>query len=114
MTKLLQHIEEMRVRLSEIVREEGALVQALSDALNKLDEELLGGVRTITAEHEQRRADILGELQSIAGGIGMALQPPGLPQAPDRLPSDRGSKRFHERIIGPTDWRHAISNRPSF
>ena len=113
MTKLLQHIEEMRVGLSEIVREEGALVQVLSDALNKLDEQLLGGVRTIATEHEQRRAEILGELWSIAGRIGMVPQPRGGPQAPDLLPSDRGAKRFHERIIGPTDWRHAISNRPA-
>ena len=55
MRQLLQHIEEMRVRLSEIASGEQALVQALGDALNRLDQQLLRGVRTITTEHELRR-----------------------------------------------------------
>jgi hypothetical protein len=114
MTKLLQHIEEMRVRLSEIAGDEQALVQALSDALNRLDHQLLRGVRTIATEHEQRREDILGELQNLAGSIGMARQPLAPPQPPEELPPDRRANGFQERIIGPRDWRQAISNTPSF
>ena len=89
MTKLAQYVEEMRMRLSEIARDEQALVQALRDALNRLDQQLLGGVRTIATEHELRREDIIGELQGLADGIGMVRQPLGVPQAPEELPPYR-------------------------
>jgi hypothetical protein len=114
MTKLVQYIEEMRVRLSEIARDEQALVQGLGDALNRLDQQLLGGVRTIATEHEQRREDILGELQDLADGIGMIRQPLGAPAAPEELPPYRRTNGFQERIVGPRDWRQAISKAPSF
>ena len=71
MTKLLQHIEEMRLRLSEIASDEQQLVQALGDALDRLDQQLLHDVRSIASDHELRREEILGELQGLAGGIGM-------------------------------------------
>ena len=105
MTKLLQHIEEMRARLSEIASDERALVQALSDAFNRLDQRLLGGVRTIATEHQLRREEILGELHDIADGIGMSRQPLSPPQAPEEL-----ANGFQERIIGPRGWRQATSN----
>ena len=113
MTQLLQHIEEMRVRLSEIASDEQALVQALGDALNRLDQQLLGGVRTIATEHEQRREEILGELQELAGGIGMARETLEAPQAPEEL-SYRRANGLKERIIGPRDWRQALSKMASF
>jgi len=114
MTKLLQHIEEMRVRLSEIASDEQALVQALGDALNRLDQQLLGDVRTIATEHELRREGILGELQGLASSIGMSRQPLGAPQAPEELPSYGRANGSQERIIGPRDWRQALSKVPSF
>jgi hypothetical protein len=114
MTKLMQYVEEMRVRLSEIARDEQALVQKLGDALNRLDQQLLGGVRTIATEHELRREDILGELQGLADSIGMVRQPLGAPQAPDELPPYRHANGFRERIVGPRDWRQAIGKAPSF
>jgi hypothetical protein len=114
MTKLLQHIEEMRIRLSEIASGERVLVQALGDALNRLDQQLLRGVRMIATEHWLRREEILGELWDLAGGIGMVRQPPVAPQAPDELPPQRRGNGFQERVIGPRDWRQALSNRPSF
>jgi hypothetical protein len=107
MTKLLQHIEEMRVRLSEIAGDEQALVQALGDALSRLDQQLLRDVRSIATEHEIRREEILGELQGLAGGIGMFRAPLGAPQASEELPG-RGNG-FQQRI-GPGDWRQATSN----
>ena len=109
MTKLLQHIEEMRARLSEIASDERALVQALSDAFNQLDQQLLGGVRTIATEHQLRREDILGELHDIADGIGMSRQPLG----PHPRRQRSCANGFQERIIGPRGWRQAISNIPS-
>ena len=84
MTKLLQHIEEMRVRLSEIAGDEQTLVQALGDALSRLDQQLLRDVRSIATEHEIRREEILGELQGLAIGIGMFRPPLGAPQEPRR------------------------------
>ncbi len=71
MTKLIQHIEEMRARLSQIATTERSHVQSLSDALNRLDQEILQSVRNIAAEHEIRRDAILDELQALAGSIGM-------------------------------------------
>jgi len=108
MTKLLQHIEEMRVRLSEIAGDEQALVQALGDALNRLDQQLLCDVRSIATEHEIRREEILGELQGLAGGIGMFRPPLGQPQAPEELGPYRRNG-FQQRIA-PGDWRQATSN----
>jgi len=105
MTKLLQHIEEMRVRLSEIAGDEQALVQALGDAFKRLDQQLLRNVRTTAADHELRREEILGELHDIADGIGMSRQPLAPPQAPEEL-----ANGFRERIIGPRGWRQATSN----
>jgi len=109
MTKLLQHIEEMRVRLSEIAGDEQSLVKALGDALDRLDHQLLRDVRTIATEHELRREEILGELQGLAGGIGMFRQPLGAPQAPEELAPYRRPNGFQQRIA-PGDWRQATSN----
>ena len=109
MTKLLQHIEEMRARLSEIASDEWALVQALSDAFNRLDQQLLGGVRTIATEHQLRREEILGELQDLA----VFRQPLAPPQAPEELLPSRRANGF-KRILGPRDWRKSISKAPSF
>ena len=100
MTKLTQYVEEMRMRLSEIARDEQALVQALGDALNRLDQQLLScAARTSSG---------------LADGIGMVHQPLGVPQAPEELPPYRRTNGFQERIVGPRDWRQAISKAPSF
>ena len=106
MTKLLQHIEEMRVRLTEIAGHEQTLVEALGDALNRLDQALLRDVRSIAVEHEQRREEILGELQGLAVGIGMFRAPLAPPQPTEELP---GRRSFQQRIA-PGDWRQATSN----
>jgi hypothetical protein len=109
MTKLLQHIEEMRVRLSEIAGDEQSLVKALGDALDRLDQQLLRHVRSIATEHELRREEILGELQGLAGGIGMFRQPLSAPQSPEELAPYRRPTGFQQRIA-PGDWRQATSN----
>lgn len=109
MSKLRQHIEEMRARLDEVAHDEEALVKALGDALNRLDEALLRDVRTIASEHEARREQILGELQGLAAGIGMFRAP--LPEAPPReeLPSYMPHNGT-PASISPGDWRQATSN----
>jgi hypothetical protein len=70
MSKMLQLVEEMHVRLNEISASEQALLRALRDALNRVDDKLMQDVRNITAEHETRRRAVLGELQSLATRLG--------------------------------------------
>ncbi len=108
MTKLLQHIEDMRARLKEVADNEQALVEALGDALDRLDQALLRDVRQITSAHETRREEILGELQGLASGIGMFRAPLAAPHAPENLPSymPSGERR---QAIAPGDWRRATS-----
>lgn len=109
MTKLLQHIEDMRARLKEVADNEQALVKALGDALDRLDQALLRDVRQITCAHEARREAILEELQGLASGIGMFRAPLHAPPAAEELPSYMPSGE-HTRAIAPGDWRRATSN----
>ena len=71
MRKLLQQLEEMHIRIAETGTQEEALVKALGEALARLDDQLLQDVQGIATEHEARRTAILGELQGLAGSIGM-------------------------------------------
>ena len=70
MTKMIQLIEEMDARLSQIADAENELVRALGHALSRVDQRLLQDVRKITTEHESRRGAILHELQGLATRIG--------------------------------------------
>jgi hypothetical protein len=70
MTKMVQLVEEMRARLTQIADSEQALVRALGEALSLVDQKLLQDVRHLTTEHEARRAAILYELQGLASRIG--------------------------------------------
>jgi hypothetical protein len=105
MTKLLQHIDEMRARLKEVADNEQALVKALGDALDRLDQALLRDVRHVTRAHEARREAILGELQTLASGIGM-FRAPLAPPASEELPSYMPSTDSRQ-AIAPGDWRRA-------
>lgn len=112
MTTLHQHLEEMRVRLAENSTSELAMVHALADALRRIDEKLLREVRTVTADHEQRRTAILGEMLTLATRL-CALpdhhQPPPRPASIEQ----------HAHIVAadpltmsgmPGDWRQAAKN----
>jgi hypothetical protein len=107
MTKLLQYIEEMRARVLDVASSEKVVVKALADALDRLDTQLMREVRTITNEHEARRAAILGELHGLAAGIGM-FQPLQSAPAPEALPTYR-TDGAHQTIV-PGDWRAATRN----
>jgi hypothetical protein len=107
MTKLLQHIEDMRARLKEVADNEQALVTALGDALDRLDQALLRDVRQIASAHEVRREAILEELQGLASGIGMFRAPLAAPPR-EELPSYMSSAE-HRQAIAPGDWRRATS-----
>src|SRR5689334_4311512 len=75
MTKMIQLIEEMDARLSQIADAENELVRALGHALSRVDQRLLQDVRKITTEHESRRGAILHELQGLATRIGAFPSP---------------------------------------
>jgi len=70
LTKLAPYVEQARTTLTQTAEHERALVQALSEETMRLDKETLQGIRTLTAEHEARRAGILNELQALAICIG--------------------------------------------
>lgn len=111
MTKLLQHIDEMRQRLSEIASNEKVLIKALGDALNRLDQQLLRDVRSITNEHEARREEILGELQTLAAGIGMFRAPLPAPDvAQEQLPRYMPQEPVPQQALAAGDWREATRN----
>ena len=59
-------VKQMRSRVAELAKLEGQLVSDLSNTLRQLDDLILHEVRTISAEHEARRANLLNELQSLA------------------------------------------------
>jgi hypothetical protein len=75
MTTLIQQIEEMRVRMHELADSEQGLVKTLGEALSRADQKLLREVRSLTAEHEERRGVILKELQSLAARMGAFPHP---------------------------------------
>ena len=52
LTKLGQHIDEMRARLNQTAHTERSRVESLGDALNRLDQEMLQNIRNIAAGHE--------------------------------------------------------------
>ena len=131
MTKMIQLIEEMGARLSQIADAENELVRALAQALSRVDQRLLQDVRKITTEHESRRGAILHELQGLATRIGafpVARQPTssveyaepvprpitaanGVPGA-NAIPTANGvaGANGHVGPFSRGDWRHAASN----
>jgi hypothetical protein len=79
---LVQQLEQMRIRMNELAKHETALVSTLGDALRDTDQQLLQEVRRLTAEHEQRRGNILDELQRLASrlnGLPAPVQDQQLP-----------------------------------
>jgi len=85
MTDLVQQLEHMRVRMHQQAQQEAGLVAELGDALRASDHQLLQDVRTVAAEHEARRAAILGELQMLAARLNalpLRESSPSLPNAP--------------------------------
>ena len=75
MKTLQQEIEDLRAHVKDLTATERALVKALGDQLRRSDEELLHAIRTVAAEHEERRSVILFELQALAASAGLLPQP---------------------------------------
>jgi hypothetical protein len=89
LVRLNPHIDQMREQLSQTAETERSLVQSLSDALNRMDQETLRSVRNMSAEHEARRAGIFNELQTLSASIG-TFQPGRAPIEPVAISQDNG------------------------
>ena len=119
LVRLNPHIDQMRERLSQTAETERSLVQSLSDALNRMDQETLRSVRNMSADHEARRAGIFNELQTLSASIGTFQQArePGEPvaispadffeQNPDRDNRDVVAENGHQHAPVGGDWRQA-------
>lgn len=108
MTKMVQLVDDMRARLTDVATTEQTLVRALDQALSAVDHQLLADVRDLTLSHEARRVAILQELQVLASRIGAfpALNAPH-DQAiapPEAAPPEHGD------VARAGDWRQAVSN----
>lgn len=113
MTKMIQYVDEMRQRLTEVARTEQTLIRALGEALAQVDQELLADVRDLTLAHEARRVAILEELHTLASRIG------AFPVAQEVAPAIEADGRQGVPGAPPTeapeaaragDWRQAVSN----
>ena len=69
MTDLSKNVEDILSRLAENARTEHDFVRTLSDAIRRVDEQLLRDVRNVALQHELRREAILGELQELASRL---------------------------------------------
>jgi len=105
-------IEEMRARLNENAEHEQALLRALSEALGQVDKQLLNEVRQVTAEHEARRSDILGELHVLASRLCVFPKPlsSDVPRAHEQVTVLNAPPKNGKAAHAPGDWRQAASN----
>ena len=103
MTKLRQHIDEMRASLTQTATGEQSLVKSLGDALNHVDQQLLREIRKAATEHEARRAVIFNELQALACNIGVFQPPPDKGMIPQQNDG-------HPYLPTVGDWRQATRN----
>lgn len=131
MTKSKEYVEQIKYKLDDVASREQLLIQALGEALSVADRKLLDDVRSLTVEHETRRALILSELQTLAARLGTfpATAPPlesiehevpDLPFEPDGAERDlaapshvparpRASQALEPESAGG-DWRKALEN----
>ncbi len=109
-------MQKLHERLDKVASREQLLIEALSEALSNADRKLLDDVRSVTIEHEARRAVILTELQTLAARIG------AFPASEDPFPMieddalDLPYITHHEDEPPPpppsngADWRKAAEN----
>ena len=110
MTGLHQNVEELLARLGENSRSELDFIRTLSDAVRRVDEQLLREVRSVAIQHELRREAILGELQTLAARLC------ALPVREAPRPAIDQQARSHVAIDAVqsngcgADWRQAAKN----
>jgi hypothetical protein len=103
---LSEQLEQMRMRMNELAKQESNLVSTLDDALRATDQQLLQDVRRLSAEHEARRSSILGELQALATRLnGFPSQAQQLPPASAFPPGLFAAPADGRRYLDAPDWR---------
>ena len=105
LTNLIPHIEEVRTRLSQTANTERSLVEQLSDALKRFDQDTLQSIRNVASEHEARRSGIFNELQALAGRIGTFLP---ARETVEPVAISQENAQPHAPTAG--DWRQATMN----
>jgi hypothetical protein len=84
---LTAQLEQMRIRMNEVAKRESDLAAELNAAVRRMDDQLLHQVRSMAAEHEARRANILNELAAFADQLD------GLPDRQRLRPALGGGAR---------------------
>ena len=114
MSKIIELVEQMRGRMVEMTTAEHELVRALGETLDQVDQKLLQDVRDLANGHDERRSQILDELQGLAvrlGSFPAARQvAPGLPFAEPPPPTQITHANGNHPAYGGADWREATSN----
>ena len=117
--KLLEQIEAMRARMTELATGEHAIIRTMGEALSAVDQRLLEDVRKVAAAHEARRGAILRELKLLAERMGALQGPPEQVAAlEDSSQQERpcGTDSVPEQLSiesvlnGAGDWRQAAAN----
>lgn len=106
-----EQIETLRAHVHDVTAREQSMLRSLSETIALAEENLLQQVREITAQHGARRAEVLAELQSLAGCIG------SLPRALDNGTDEMGEAstqifpeaKYEPIAIAAGDWRRATS-----
>jgi hypothetical protein len=112
---MIELVEEMRAKISQIASAEEELVGSLRDALSRVDDRLLHDVRTITTDHEARRGHSLAELQRLSSRIGTfpaahATMPAVEDARPQARPIVAGDDAALVSGCRRGDWRQATRN----
>lgn len=118
MKKIYHHVEEMRVQLAEASTSELALIRSLSDALRRIDDKLLSELRSVTVEHESRRAAIMGEVLTLASRLCALPEPQQAAASAGSIEHSRyarvGTPAPGDDAVtvngGAGDWRQAARN----
>lgn len=114
MTSLVEQLEQMRIRMNELSKQESTLVATLADGLREADHQLLQEVRRLTADHEERRATILGELQALASRLNgfpsHSAHVASLGDARRSLISNDSQLGEPPIADGPVDWEQRSAN----
>jgi hypothetical protein len=110
MTTLLEQIEAMRVRMTELGTQEHGIVRTLGEALAAVDLRLLDEIRSVAAAHDARRGAILGELKMLARRMGTLHSPQPQADALEDASPQGASQQTDPNLNGGADWRQAAAN----
>jgi hypothetical protein len=115
MTGLPENIETLLDKLTENSRGELDLIRTLSDAIRRVDDQLLREIRSVSVAHEIRREAIVGELQTLANRL-CALPVRTVNATPQPAISQSDDRRHASEVPNSdyngngADWRQATQN----